>query len=159
LIELPRPLAAALLQHADEAAPEEACGFVVLLGQRVVRIERTRNASATPTVHFTFDQRGYQRIVQVEKEERERAGRDVDIGIYHSHPASPARPSATDVREMRQAWPDALQLLLGFGEDPAAGRVIRAYRIDWGGAVTPQPLHLTDGPADASGDAPAGGDC
>lgn len=109
-----------------------------------MRVERTRNASATPTVHFTFDPDGYQRIVQVEKDERERAGAQVDVGIYHSHPASPARPSPTDVREMRQAWTDALQLLIGFGEDPDAGRVIRAYRISWQGTVTAEPLRIVD---------------
>lgn len=152
MIELPRRFAAALLQHADEAAPDEACGFVVVSERRVVRVERARNASGTPNVHFTFDDHGYLRIVQVEKEERERAGAEVDVGIYHSHPASAARPSPTDVRELRQAWTDALQLLVGFGEDPAAGRVIRAYRIDWYGTVTEEALRLVDG-----ADVPGGG--
>jgi [CysO sulfur-carrier protein]-S-L-cysteine hydrolase len=145
LIELPRSLADALVRHAREAAPDEACGFAVVRGERVLRLERTRNASPTPRVHFTFDGAGYQRMVEVEKECEQAGGRVVDIGIYHSHPASAAYPSPTDREDMRQTWPDCLQLMVSLRHDATSGPEINAYRIDREGEVSVEDLRIVEG--------------
>lgn len=145
MIELPRSLADALVRHAREAAPDEACGFVVVLGGRVLRVERTRNASPTPRVHFTFDGEGYQRMVEVEKECERAGGGVVDIGIYHSHPASPAYPSPTDREEMRHTWPGCVQLMVSLRHDATSGPEVNAYRIDREGEVSVEDLRLVEG--------------
>ena len=90
-------------RHAEEAYPEECCGF--LLGRdddqdrTLVEALPAGNAfeSAQRTHRFTI---APEQILSVERE-ADRRGLSV-VGIYHSHPDSPARPSAYD-RE--QAWP------------------------------------------------------
>ena len=134
MIELPRSLADQLLQHARDAAPNEACGVAGVRGSTVVHLTATRNASLTPRVHFTFDDEGYRTIIKTERE-------GLDVGFYHSHPASPAYPSPTDRREMSQTWPGVLQLLVSLASDPPD---IKAYRIDQAGNVTPEALSLLD---------------
>ena len=134
MIELPRSLANQLIAHARDAAPHEACGVVALRQNHVQSLLPTRNASATPHVHFTFDDDGYRSIIKTERE-------GLDVGFYHSHPASPAYPSPTDRAEMSQTWPDSLQLMVSLAIEPPE---INAYRIDPNGKVTREPLTLLD---------------
>ena len=134
MIELPRSLADQLIQHARDAAPNEACGVAGVRGAAVVQFIATRNASPTPRVHFTLDDDGYRAIIRTEREGLEPA-------FFHSHPASPAYPSPTDRREMSQTWPGALQLMVSLATDPAP---LNAYRIDSDGNVTPEALTLLD---------------
>ena len=103
-------------------------------GDSVVQFVATRNASATPRVHFTLDDDGYRAIIKTEREGLEPA-------FFHSHPASPAYPSPTDRREMSQTWPGALQLMVTLATDPPQ---VKAYRIDTDGNVTPEALTLLD---------------
>ncbi len=138
MIELPRPLADDLVRHAREAQPDEVCGVLGLRAERVVRLERARNAAATPTVRFTFDDDGYRRVMQLERE-------GLEIGIYHSHPASAPYPSATDRAEMSATWPDCLQLMISLRHDATTGPEVKAYRIDRNGVVSVEDLALVDG--------------
>jgi proteasome lid subunit RPN8/RPN11 len=136
LIALPSALYQALVDHAREAAPHEACGVVGVHGDRIERLERARNASTRPQVHFTFADDGYLTIIAVE-----RAG--LEPGIYHSHPASAAYPSATDRAEMSGTWPDSLQLMVSLRHGPDSPEV-NAYRIDAQGEVTQLELSIVD---------------
>jgi len=134
VIELPRSLADQLIAHAREAAPHEACGLAGLSGSRVTTLRRARNAAQTPHVRFTFDDDGYRQIIALERE-------GLDVGIYHSHPASPAYPSATDRAEMSPTWPDCLQLMVTLATDPPQ---LNAYRISSDGTVRSEPISLLD---------------
>jgi proteasome lid subunit RPN8/RPN11 len=52
------------------------------------------------------------------------------VGIYHSHPAGAALPSAADVAEA--TWPDVAYVIIGLG---AAGEPeVRAWRLQHGQA-------------------------
>jgi proteasome lid subunit RPN8/RPN11 len=144
VIELPRNLAADLIRHARSGAPDEVCGIVGLRDGRIVSLVPTRNAAATPTVRFTFDDDGYRRVI-----EAERAG--LEVGIFHSHPASPAYPSATDRAEMSATWPDCAQLMISLRHDATSGPEINAYRIDSRGGVRVEDLRIVDDAADADG--------
>ncbi|MGH2354595.1 MAG: Mov34/MPN/PAD-1 family protein [Chloroflexota bacterium] len=137
MIELPRSLADALIEHAREGRPNEVCGVVGLRDGRVVRLEGAPNAAGTPQVRFTFDDDGYRLVMQVERD-------GLELGIYHSHPASPASPSATDRAEMSATWPDCLQLMISLRDDATSGPEIHAYRIDTAGAVTTEDLRIVD---------------
>ena len=137
-IYLPRSLADSLIAHAREGKPEEVCGIVGLDGERVVKLESARNAAATPQYRFTFGNDGYLKVIQVERE-------GLDVGIYHSHPASPAYPSATDRAEMSATWPDCLQLMITLRNDDTSGPDINAYRIDSAGNVTEEELQVVEG--------------
>ena len=134
MIELPRSLAKHLIAHARDAAPHEACGVVGLRDNRVVTLRAANNKAANPTVRFEFGDHGFHVIMALERE-------GLDTGVYHSHPASPAYPSATDRREMKEGWPGVLQLMVSLAVDPPE---INAYRIDQEGNVTAELLTLLD---------------
>lgn len=95
MIELPKAIVAAIVEHARDAAPEECCGF--LIGserepRRVVEARRARNVAEE-------DRRRRYRVDPVEllhADEDARAKRLDLIGIYHSHPDHPAVPSEYD---------------------------------------------------------------
>jgi proteasome lid subunit RPN8/RPN11 len=76
-----------------------------------------RNALASP-YRYEVDPRDLVRIVHAV----ERRGDDL-VAIFHSHPGSPAVPSARDVREA--AYP-VIHVVAGMSD----GGVLRAWRID-----------------------------
>ena len=83
-----------LLQgQAAAVQPNECCG--ILLGEgdtvTVTAIHPAKNVHPTPHTHFEIDP---QTLVDAHRQARE--GAPQVIGYYHSHPAGPARPSATD---------------------------------------------------------------
>ncbi|MCC7509524.1 MAG: M67 family metallopeptidase [Planctomycetes bacterium] len=87
--------------HAVEAYPHECCGVLVgridAGGRVAVESARTGNLN-TQRAHdrFDLDPKDYMRI------DRDARARGLDIvGIYHSHPDHPARPSETD---LAAAW-------------------------------------------------------
>ena len=87
--------------HAVETYPHECCGVIVgrVSGdaREGVEAHRTGNLN-TERAHdrFELDPKDF---VRLDREAREQ-GLDI-IGIYHSHPDHPARPSETD---LASAW-------------------------------------------------------
>ncbi len=116
---LPRTIYDEMLRHAWAEAPLEACG---LLGGREGRPERffpTPNAEKSP-VRYAIAPRDLLRVMR----EIEGAGMEL-VAIFHSHPATQAYPSATDIR--LAFWPDAVYAILSLA-DPAAP-LLRAFFI------------------------------
>ncbi|MFB6095666.1 MAG: desampylase [Halodesulfurarchaeum sp.] len=107
-----------LLDHAREAAPEEACG--ILAGEAdtppvVTETFRTENVAPTPDRTYEIDPEAQLAIIQ----EIEQRGLDL-VGFYHSHPHGPAGPSATD--RARATWPDHHYLIVSLeSAQPAVG--------------------------------------
>ena len=96
-VVLPRSVADALGAHARAEAPNEACGLVAGDARHGtgVAYHPARNALASP-YRFDIHPEDLVRIL----EEIEGAGLDL-VAIVHSHPRSPAVPSALDRREAR----------------------------------------------------------
>jgi proteasome lid subunit RPN8/RPN11 len=81
-----------ILAHAERDAPIEACGYLLGSGGIITRDLPMTNAEGRED-HFTFDPKE-----QFEAYKTARAlGLEI-LGAYHSHPATPARPSAEDIR-------------------------------------------------------------
>lgn len=80
----------ALLEHAREESPNEACGLVVLRDGAAVRYERGRNAAASP----------YRFRLEVDPEVWFLEDEGYELAVFHSHPASPPRPSRTDLAQI-----------------------------------------------------------
>ena len=135
MIELPRAFADELVQHAREGKPNEVCGVVGVRGGRVVRLERARNAAEHPRSRFEIDSRDLVKVIEFDRE-------GLEVGFYHSHPASHAYPSPTDVAFARY-WPGALQLMVSLRYDPRPGPEVHAYRID-ADVVTTEDLQIVD---------------
>jgi proteasome lid subunit RPN8/RPN11 len=108
-----------MISHARDEAPREACGLLAGRSGRVLRIYRIRNADRSPT-SYRFD-----------RDQQFRAFKDIEnrglelLGIYHSHPSSPASPSDQD---MEQAYDADVSYILISLADPAEAQV-RAFRI------------------------------
>lgn len=84
---------ASLVAHARQCAPEECCGVLGGTGKTVTVAFRLANIAAEPRFTYEFDPGQQLRVLK-----RFAAGPEVFLGVYHSHPATPAYPSATDIR-------------------------------------------------------------
>lgn len=119
MLELPRDVYDAVVDHARDGAPEEVVG--IFGGDhgpdrtRVESVHRARNAAdATRTTYAIDPEEQLELIDRVEA-----AGQEL-AGFYHSHPAGPPRPSQTDV--VRAAWPGQSYLLVALdGRHPYVG--------------------------------------
>jgi proteasome lid subunit RPN8/RPN11 len=80
-----------LFAHALGASPNEACGFLGGRDGEVERVYKVRNVDSSP-VTYRFDPAEQMRVMR----EMEREGLEL-VGIYHSHPVSPAYPSQVDM--------------------------------------------------------------
>jgi proteasome lid subunit RPN8/RPN11 len=127
---LPAAIREAIVAHAREGYPNEACGLIVgdapaAAGGGALRFEATRNKAASP-YRYEIDPDDLYRLTIATDDADE-----VFWGIVHSHTHTPAVPSPTDVG--LAFYPDALYLLVSLAEDqadPATGEPgIRAWRI------------------------------
>ena len=115
-VVLPRAIADAITAQARAESPNEACGLVIgsapaLAGGVALRYEACRNAAASP-VRYTIDSDDLIRLAIATDDADE-----VFWGIVHSHLASPAVPSPTDVG--LAYYPEALYLLVSLARDQA----------------------------------------
>jgi [CysO sulfur-carrier protein]-S-L-cysteine hydrolase len=108
------------VRHAREEAPNEACGLVVLRDGEAVRYERGCNADASP-YRFRLDVPPDVWFLEDE---------GYELAVFHSHGASPPRPSKADV-ERAGLWQRRPYLILRADTGELA-----AWRID-GDSVEP----------------------
>ena len=118
LVLEPRHLTA-IRHHAEADYPHEACGLIggTVEGQRRVALDLVtlRNARAdAPRNRYLIDAEAFRHA----EARLARDGLEV-IGVYHSHPDSPPRPSAFD-RE--HAWPRLSYLIVGVARGRATGQ-------------------------------------
>jgi proteasome lid subunit RPN8/RPN11 len=98
-----------LVAHAREDAPNECCGMIGGVDGRATTIYRALNAESSP-LRYSLDPTDQFRIMS-EIDDRE----EELVAIYHSHTASPAYPSQTDVN--LAFYPDAVYVIVSL-EDP-----------------------------------------
>ena len=123
-MRIPRPIYEQMLEHAREEAPNECCGLVGGVDGEARTLYRATNAEASP-LRYNLDPQDQFRIMS-EIEER---GEEL-AAIYHSHTASPAYPSQTDIN--LAAYPDAVYLIVSLaeGEHPLRGFNIRDGEVN-----------------------------
>ena len=105
----------AMVEHAQEDAPNECCGYIRMSDGRVDEVFRAKNLRASPY--------GYELDPQSLL-----AANDLDddghgVAIYHSHPRSPAEPSQTDINLAH--YPHWRYLIVSLAGEPQ----VRAWRI------------------------------
>jgi proteasome lid subunit RPN8/RPN11 len=113
-----------IVAHARAEAPAECCGMLIGRDTSIDEAARAKNIAQSPT-RFLIDPKDH---IHVRRAARSR-GLDV-LGFYHSHPHSPAWPSATDIAEA--AYPDAVHLIVSLDGSAADARL---FRIDRDSAV------------------------
>jgi proteasome lid subunit RPN8/RPN11 len=122
-VRIRRAAVDAIVDHARADAPLECCGLLIGSPGQVEEACRASNTRDS-TVAFMVDPAAHFAAIR-----RARAAGFGVVGAYHSHPRSPAVPSATDIRESTD--PELLHVIVSLaGPEP----VVRAYRIR-GGSV------------------------
>ena len=91
-IEVSAGVLTAMRAAAAAAHPLEACGLLLGEGTRITEAREARNVHPAPQTHFEIDP---QALIDAHRASRGGAGPQV-LGYFHSHPAGPPAPSATD---------------------------------------------------------------
>ena len=76
---------------AAAAHPREACGILLGTDGSIAEARETANVHPAPHTHFEIDPQAL-----IDAHRAARAGGPQVIGYFHSHPAGPPAPSATD---------------------------------------------------------------
>lgn len=123
-LSLPQELVDEMVAHARDDLPNECCGIIARAADGALTLYRTTNAEASPW-RFNIPPQELLHLYNA----IEAADGDMLV-IYHSHVASEARPSPTDLNIARlhkgpDPWPYWLLVSLKDAEPS-----VRAWRID-----------------------------
>ena len=116
---VPAAVRSALVEHAEAAKPDEACGLVALKDGVAERYIPGRNGAASP---YRFE-------LEVDPETWFLEDEGYELAVFHSHLASPPRPSRTDVENVG-LWEGRPYLILALHTGELA-----AWRIEDGRSV------------------------
>ena len=106
-----------LVAHARESVPNECCGYARAKDGRVEQVFRGENVTETSKMYgYMLDSHSMFKAYELEE-----AG--FDVVMYHSHPASPAEPSQTDIN--LASYPDWRYVIVSPTHEPH----VRCWRI------------------------------
>ena len=114
-----------VIAHAQADAPNECCGYMRLNDGAVAETFRAENLRASP-YGYELDPKSLFAANDLDDEGK-------GVGIYHSHPRSPAEPSQTDINLAH--YPHWLYLIVSLAGEPE----VRAWRIA-DGRVEEEPI-------------------
>jgi proteasome lid subunit RPN8/RPN11 len=139
VLTIGREIVDAIMAHARRDHPDEACGIVAgpIGSDRPLRYVPLENAERSPT--FYRIDATEQRRVWAEMDDRD----EEPIVIYHSHTATEAYPSRTDVEIA--GYPDAHYLLVSTREPET--HEVRSFRIV-DKKITEEPVRIVDASVD-----------
>jgi [CysO sulfur-carrier protein]-S-L-cysteine hydrolase len=89
-VVIPAEVRSALIAHAEEERPNEACGLLLLRDSVAEEYVRGENAAASP---YRFDLKVDPEVWFLEDE-------GYELAVFHSHLSSPPRPSRTDIENV-----------------------------------------------------------
>ncbi len=132
VVRLTGDVRAAVIAHAREEAPNECCGLLIGSGRTIDEAVRAGNIDPRPRVRYLLEP-----ATHIFTNRRLRGSGRAVVGFYHSHPASPPVPSATDIDEA--CYPALISLIVSLrGAHPE----IAVYRIEGGRAETLELLEV-----------------
>jgi proteasome lid subunit RPN8/RPN11 len=132
---IPENIRREMIRLAQKDRPVEACGYLAGQGDEVQVIIPMTNVDRSPE-HFSFDPKEQFQAVKTARKQ----GLEL-IGVYHSHPASPARLSAEDIRLAND--PGMIYSIISLaGPEP----VVKAFRVH-SGEIREVPITITEGAA------------
>jgi [CysO sulfur-carrier protein]-S-L-cysteine hydrolase len=105
----------AMIAHASEESPNECCGYLRLGDGRVEAVFRAENERNSP-YGYELDSKSLLAANELDDD-------GFGVGIYHSHPRSPAEPSQTDIN--LATYPHWTYLIVSLAGEPH----VRAWRI------------------------------
>lgn len=132
VFEVDRAAYDAIVAHARRDHPDEACGMVAGVGGRPTRVIEMTNAARSPTFYEMDSMEVLRTLRAIEDADEEL------LAIYHSHTATEAYPSRTDVEIA--GFPEAHYVLVST-RDPDEVE-FRSFRIV-DGRVTEEEVRVT----------------
>ena len=108
-LTLPRSIHDAIIAHAQEGKPKEICGLLRGSNGMATDLLRANNVAANPIIDYEVDHEALVTVFDWED-----AGDEL-VAIYHSHPAGPAYPSATDA--YKAYYPDTVILICSLQDE------------------------------------------
>lgn len=103
-----------IVAHAREGKPNEVCGLIAGKEGHAVKLWRTTNNDRTPRVRYNVEPLELLHVLR----EIESNGWTL-LAIYHSHPATEAYPSGTDVG--LAYYPDTVYIIVSLQGDAGPG--------------------------------------
>jgi proteasome lid subunit RPN8/RPN11 len=117
-VVIPAEVRDELVRHARAEQPNEACGLIVLRDGVAERYVPGRNAAASP---YRFE-------LEVDPETWFLEDEGYELAVFHSHLASPPRPSRTDVENIG-LWAGRPYVILDLRTGDLAAFTIEGGRI------------------------------
>ena len=136
---LPRNVVTRILTQAQQQPETETCGLLSARDGDVSAYYPVKNIAADPASRFEMEPQHQIAAMKSMRENNEQL-----FAVVHSHPHSPAAPSAADVAEY--GYPDAYYLIVSLNVKGVLE--IRGFRqVD--GEMRPVELHYAHGDEDA----------
>jgi proteasome lid subunit RPN8/RPN11 len=137
-LKIPRAEADAMVAHALDGYPFEACGVFLGRGSTVQRVVKAANRETeSPRVRYQI---APEDLIQIQREARQE-GLEI-IGYYHSHPDHPARPSETDRRIAAEGLSDGVfHVVVGVDKGTQGTPTAWVFR-DAGQTFVEEPLEI-----------------
>ncbi len=117
MVVVPAAIREEIAAHAQDEAPNESCGLLLLDGDRAVEYVRAVNKAASPyRFELYLDPERWSEI-------------ELDQAVVHSHLSSPPRPSRTDVENVG-LWDGRPYLIYAVRTDDLAAWTITGGEIE-----------------------------
>lgn len=88
---IPKGIFEEMLLHCKEAHPNEACGILAGIENKASKIYKMANIEKSPVSYFMDSKEQFKVMKDIRENNLEM------VAIFHSHPSSPAYPSAKDL--------------------------------------------------------------
>ncbi len=132
-MEIPQTIFDQLVAQAKAEAPLEACGILAGRNGAVEKFYPMTNVNHSSVYYMMAPREQFDVVKDIRA-----AGRKM-LAIYHSHPETPARPSAEDKR--LAYTPGVIYLILSLQN--AADPVLKGFHIE-DGVVTETPVEINE---------------
>ncbi len=120
-MEITKEVYQQIVRQAHTEAPLECCGYLAGNKGQVTKAYPMENIDKS-TIHYTFDpEEQFRTIKEIRKKQLN------VLAVYHSHPESPARPSAEDIK---LAYDSAISYVIISLENEE--EVVNSFRIKEG---------------------------
>ena len=139
-LEIPNEISQQMTAQARELAPIEACGILAGSNSKVEKLYKMTNADNSKT-HFMMEPKEQFATVK----DIRSAGLEM-LAIYHSHPETPARPSAEDIK--LALTPNVIYVIISLQsvrtpKESTNGSAIKGFNIS-GNKVTEVPIKILE---------------
>ena len=132
--QIPRSIVNQLLHHAQQSSGSEVCGLIGGKDGVAVRCYPIANIASAPRRLFAMDPAQQIAAMRSMREREEEL-----FAIYHSHPAGPSSPSATDLAQAN--YPETLYLIISL--QTRGVLEMQGFLLD-GATITEVPLEIIE---------------